>query len=75
MTAKEQLLREVPAWSEHDAEVALRAVEREHSVEGPVDDAWGDLDTFTARASAASLRRLDAVEAQAGFSWEEHQRS
>ena len=29
MTAKEKLLREARRWSEHEAEVALRAVERE----------------------------------------------
>lgn len=63
MTAKEQLLREVPGWSEHDAQVALRAVEREHGVH--VLDEWGDLDAFTARASTAGLRRLDDEEAKA----------
>jgi hypothetical protein len=31
MAAKEQLLREAPGWSEHDAEVALRAVQRERA--------------------------------------------
>ncbi len=31
MTAKELLLAEAPRWTEHDAEVALRAVEREHA--------------------------------------------
>jgi predicted transcriptional regulator len=29
MTAKELVEKELPRWSEHDAEVALRAVERE----------------------------------------------
>lgn len=29
MTAKEKLLERAPRWSEHEAEVALRAVERE----------------------------------------------
>jgi hypothetical protein len=29
MTAKEKLLQEAPRWSEREAEVALRAVERE----------------------------------------------
>lgn len=29
VTAKEQLLKEAPRWSEHEAEVALRAVEQE----------------------------------------------
>lgn len=73
MTAKEQLLQKAPDWSEHDAEVALRAVEREHA--GRTVDEWGDLDEFTARASSAMLRRLDEEEAKAGFSWEEHRRS
>jgi predicted transcriptional regulator len=30
MTAKELLLKEATRWSEHDAEVALAAVRREH---------------------------------------------
>jgi hypothetical protein len=29
MTAKEQLLKEAPRWSEHEAEIALRAVKRD----------------------------------------------
>jgi hypothetical protein len=29
VTAKEKLLKEAPRWTEHEAEVALRAVERE----------------------------------------------
>jgi hypothetical protein len=73
MTAKEQLLQQAPSWSEHDAEVALRAVQREHA--GHVVDGWGDLDDFSARASGAMLRRLDEEEATAGFSWEQHRSS
>jgi hypothetical protein len=38
MTAKEQLLREVRDWSEHYAEIALRAVKREHA--GDAVDEW-----------------------------------
>jgi hypothetical protein len=34
MTAKEKVLEVAQSWSEHDAEIALRAVEREH--EDPV---------------------------------------
>lgn len=74
MTAKEKLLKEAPRWSERDAQVALRAVEREHS-EGQVVDEWGDLDEFSARGSAPTLRRLDEEEAAAGFSWENHRKS
>ena len=44
MTAKEQLLREVPGWSEHDAKIALRAVEREHA-----GDTWTSGATSTLR--------------------------
>ncbi len=73
MTAKEQLLQEAPRWSEQDAKVALRAVEREHT--GRNIDQWGDVDEFTARASEAMLRQLDEDEAKVGFSWEDHQRS
>ena len=76
MTAKEKLLSEAPHWSEHDAEVALRAVEREHAAQAARNvDEWGDLDAFSAHASAATLRRLDEEEAAAGFSWEKHRRS
>jgi hypothetical protein len=76
MTAKEKLLKEAPRWSEHDAQVALRAVEREHNGETEQKaDAWGDLDEFSARASTPTLRRLDEQEAAAGFSWESHGKS
>ena len=40
MTAKELLLKEAPSWSEHDAQVALAAVERER--EDPVIAAFHD---------------------------------
>ena len=33
VTAKEKVLELAPQWSEHDAEVALRAVESEHEDE------------------------------------------
>jgi hypothetical protein len=66
MTAKEKLLKEAPRWSEHDAQIALRAVEREHNGETQQNvDAWGDLDEFSARASTPTLRRLDEQEAAA----------
>ena len=65
MTAKEQLLAEAPLWSEEQAERALRA-----AANATVDE-WGDLDAFTARASLDLLRRLDADEAAAGYSWDD----
>ncbi|HEV7942383.1 MAG TPA: hypothetical protein VGP17_06230 [Solirubrobacteraceae bacterium] len=65
-------MRAAPDWSEHDAQIALRAVELEHA--GHAVDEWGDLDAFTAHASTAGLRRLDEEEAKAGFSWEEYRR-
>lgn len=60
MTAKEQLLEEAPGWSEHDAKVALRAVQREHA--GPVVDEWGNLDSFGDALMGDALRRLDEDE-------------
>jgi len=76
MTAKEKLLEAAPGWSEHDAEVALRAVELEHAAgAGRVEDEWGDLTAFSAQASAATLRRLDSQEAAEGFSWEDRRQS
>lgn len=64
MSAKEQLLREVPSWSEHDAEIALRAVEREHA-DHAVDD-WGDLDAQTDAAASRVMRDLAEKERLAG---------
>lgn len=76
MTAKEKLLKEAPRWSERDAQVALRAVERDHADGNEqVVDEWGDLDEFSARGSEPTLRRLDEEEAAAGFSWENHRKS
>lgn len=69
MTAKEKLLLEAPAWSEHDAEVALRAVEREHGTEarpGEVVDDWGNLSAMGRASTARAMRRLADDEAAAG---------
>jgi hypothetical protein len=52
MTSKEKVLEVAPSWSEHDAEIALRAVEREHEDpvivafrEAPEDDEpWTEAD-------------------------------
>jgi hypothetical protein len=65
MTAKEQLLRQAPDWSEHDAEVALRAVEREHGTEarpGDIIDEWGNLSALRRASSTRKLGRLDREE-------------
>jgi hypothetical protein len=64
MTAKEQLLRKVPGWSEHDAEIALRAVEREHV--GDTVDEWGDLDAQTDAAASRVMRDLAKEERLSG---------
>jgi len=69
MTAKELLLQEVPRWTEHDAKVALRAVEHEHEA-GDIVDEWGNLSAMTRASTARAMRRLDEQEAAAGFSWE-----
>jgi hypothetical protein len=75
MTAKELLLERAPGWSEYDAEVALRAVERKHDIgqeqEDTNADAWGDLDAWSDAASIDTMRMLDEEEAAVGFSWEQ----
>jgi hypothetical protein len=80
MTAKELLLQEAPKWTEHDAKVALRAVEHEHEQEGEheagdIVDEWGNLSAMTRASTARAMRRLDEEEAAAGFSWEQYRPS
>ncbi len=73
MTAKEMLLQEAAHWSEHDAQVALRAVEHEHagdSEAGDLIDEWGNLSAMARASSSRAMRRLDEEEAAVGFSWE-----
>jgi hypothetical protein len=65
MTAKEQLLREAPDWSEHDAEVALRAVQREHA-RGDADG-WGDISKVDDMAVGETMQRLVEEEHGAGY--------
>jgi hypothetical protein len=64
MTAKEQLLQEAPGWSEHDAEVALRAVEREHADSDT--DEWGDISKVHEAAFAETMQTLAEEERAAG---------
>lgn len=63
MTAKEQLLQEAPGWSEHDAEIALRAVQREHAVSS---DEWGDLSEIHEVAFGETMKGLAEEERAAG---------
>ena len=64
MTAKEQLLQEAPAGSEHDAEIALRAVQRERT--GGDSDGWGDMSTVHDAAFGDTMQRLAKEERAAG---------
>jgi len=64
MTAKEQLLQEAPSWSEHDAEIALRAVQREHA--GGNDDERGELSKIHEVAFGETMKRLAEEERAAG---------
>jgi hypothetical protein len=48
MTAKEELLRKAQGWSEHEAEVALKAVGRESPEPDDVAGDWGDLSSLRA---------------------------
>jgi hypothetical protein len=56
MTAKEQLLQEAPGWSEHDAEIALRAVRQEHA-HGDGDE-WGEIAKVHDVAFGETMKRL-----------------
>jgi hypothetical protein len=60
MTAKEQLLQEAPDWSERDAEIALRAVQREHA------DEWGEVSKVHEVAFGETMKRLAEEERTAG---------
>lgn len=62
MTAKEQPLQEAPNWSEHDAEIALRAVQH---ADGN-GDGWGDLSKIHEVAFGETLKRLAEEERAAG---------
>jgi hypothetical protein len=64
MTAKEQLLQEAPGWSEHDAEIALRAVQREHT--GGNGDDWGEISKVHDVAFGETMKRLAEEERAAG---------
>ena len=63
MTAKEQLLQEVPGWSEDDAKLALRAVQWAHS---GAPDEWGELSRFHEVAFGETMKRLAEEERAAG---------
>jgi hypothetical protein len=64
MTAKEQLLQEAPDWSERDAEIALRAVHREHA-DGSGDE-WGEISKVHEVAFGETMKRLAEEERAAG---------
>jgi hypothetical protein len=57
MTAKEKVLEQAPRWSEHDAQIALRAVARERAMDDRAD-AWGSVSQATADAAVQVMRDL-----------------
>jgi hypothetical protein len=61
MTSKEKLLAQAPMWGEHEAEIALRAVERAVETEpdmAPLPDGWGETLTGEPMPNvAAAVRR------------------
>ncbi len=66
MTAKEKLLERAPHWSEHEAEVALRAVEREiDPVIRRLDDAPPEDEEISAEEEAAVQEARDELSAGA----------
>lgn len=64
MTAKEKVLELAPRWSEHDAAIALRAVEHGHET-GDIDD-WGSISKMTGTAATQVMQDL-AEEERAQF--------
>jgi hypothetical protein len=64
MTAKELLLQEATGWSEHDAEIALRAVQ--HARAADSTDEWGNLSKVHEVAFGETMRRLTEEERAAG---------
>lgn len=56
--------KEAPGWSEHDAEIALRAVQQEHA--GGNGDEWGDLSKVHEVAYGETIKRLAEEERRAG---------
>lgn len=53
MSAREELLRLAPSWTEHEAEVALRAVAHESTPGGEeVAEGWGDSSALKAALSS-----------------------
>ena len=76
MTAKEQVLKEAPDWSEATAVAVLRVVESQKKLER-----WFKEEAANGKEESASLglassqgvlRRMDEEEEAAGFSWEKY---
>lgn len=66
VTAKEKLLKEAPRWTEHEAEVALRAVEREiDPVIRRLEDAPLEDEEISAEEEAAVQEARDELAAGA----------
>jgi hypothetical protein len=78
VTAKEQVLKEAPEWSEATATAVLRVVEAQSKLE-----AWFENETPEdveaseqrgAESSLGVLQRMDVEEEAAGLGWEEFRR-
>jgi hypothetical protein len=66
MTAKEKLLERAPGWTEHEAEIALRAVEREvDPVSRRFEDAPLEDEEISAEEEAAVQEARDELAAGA----------
>jgi len=80
MTTREQVHKLVDALPESELE-PMAEILASHGSNGTGDeigkpgdiiDEWGNLSAMTRAASGGMLRRLDELEAAAGFSWDEH---
>ena len=66
MTAKEKLLERAPGWTEHEAEIALRAVEQElDPVARRLEDAPLEDEEISAEEEAAVQEARDELAAGA----------
>ncbi len=70
MTLREKVERLLDRLSEPELEAEYERLQRVVARDRHVDE-WGDLDTFSARASLGVLRHMTEEEEEAGLSWEE----
>jgi hypothetical protein len=71
MTTREKFETLLDRLSEDQLKAEYERLQRAVASGRHVDE-WGDLDTFSARASLGVLRHMTEEEEKAGFSWEKY---